>query len=62
MLYRPPLLYDPLKVNHRLKWILFIAGILMVTNVIAVVHLERDAPAYLNASDRDHCVRSLVVR
>lgn len=62
MSYRPPLLYDPLEVNHRLKWILAIAVILMVINVIVVVYLKKDGPAYLSASDREGYVQQLVAR
>jgi cell division protein FtsL len=62
MSFRTPLLYDPLKVNDRLKWTLIIAGILMAINVLAVVHLTRDGPAYLSASNQKDCVWPLVVR
>lgn len=61
MSFRTPLIYDPLKLNHRLKWTLAIASILMLINALAVVHLKGEGLAHLIDSNQKDCVCSLLI-
>lgn len=61
VLFRLSLLSDPLYINQRLKWVLFVASIAMIATVITIVLLNRGNSNDLSYKHHEDSTQLLVM-